>query len=95
MKKVTVSWLSGLLSAEIFINTMNGGGGGVVVQIPPLAAENMHFLRSGSQEAALVMNIIGMALIETKCELCNCICMYKYECIWTLYVWTFEKLCIT
>ena len=43
---------------------MNGGGGrGVVVvgwwggvQMPLLTAENSHFLRSGSQEAALVMH---------------------------------------
>ena len=42
-KKMTVSWLSGLLSAEIFI------------QMPPLTGENSHFLRSGAREAALVM----------------------------------------
>ena len=51
-KFLTVSWLSGLLvlSAEIFISTGEWG-----VQMPPLAAENSHFLRSGPQEAALVM----------------------------------------
>ena len=47
---LTVSWLSGLLSAEIFISTGEWG-----VQMPPLTAENSHFLRSGSEEAALVM----------------------------------------
>ena len=41
----TVSWLSGLLFAEIFISTCEWG-----VQMPPLTAENSHFLRSGSQE---------------------------------------------
>ena len=49
---LTVSWLSGLLSAEIFISTGEWG-----VQMPPLTAENIHFLRSGSQEAALVMKL--------------------------------------
>ena len=49
-KFLTVSWLSGLLSAEIFISTGEWG-----VQMPPLTTENSHFLRSGSQEAALVM----------------------------------------
>ena len=38
-----MSWLSGLLSAEIFIST------------EPRTTENSHFLRLGSQEAALVM----------------------------------------
>ena len=38
---LTVSWLSGLLSAEI-------------VQMPTLTEENSHFLWSGSQKAALV-----------------------------------------
>ena len=46
----TVSWLSGLLSAEIFISTGEWG-----VQMPPLTSENSHFLRSGPQEATLVM----------------------------------------
>ena len=49
-KILTVSWLSGLLSAEIFISTCEWG-----VQMPPLTAENSHFLQSGAQEAALVM----------------------------------------
>ena len=49
-KCLTVSWLSGLLSAEIFISTGEWG-----VQMPTLTAENSHFLWSGSQEAALVM----------------------------------------
>ena len=39
---LTVSWLSGLLSAEIFISTGEWG-----VQMPPLTTENSHFLRSG------------------------------------------------
>ena len=49
-KFFTVSWLSGLLSADIFISTGEWG-----VQMPPQTAENSHFLWSGSQEAALVM----------------------------------------
>ena len=49
-KFLTVSWLSGLLSAEIFISTGEWG-----VQMPPLTAENSHLLRSGSQGATLVM----------------------------------------
>ena len=47
---LTVSWLSGLLSAEIFISTGEWG-----VQMPPLTAENSHLLWSGSQGATLVM----------------------------------------
>ena len=47
---LTVSWLSGLLSAEIFISTGEWG-----VQMPPLTTENSHLLRSGSQGATLVM----------------------------------------
>ena len=49
-KFLTVSWLSGLLSAEIFISTGEWG-----VQMPPHTSENRHFLRSGPQEATLVM----------------------------------------
>ena len=49
-KSLTVNWLSGLLSAEIFISTGEWG-----VQMPPLTSENSHFLRSGPQEATLVM----------------------------------------
>ena len=49
-KFLTVSWLSGFLSAEIFISTGEWG-----VQMPPLTYENSHFLRSGPQEATLVM----------------------------------------
>ena len=48
---LTVSWLSGLLSAEIFISTGEWGG----VQMPPLTSENSYFLRSGPQGATLVM----------------------------------------
>ena len=47
---LTVNWLSGLLSAEIFISTGEWG-----VQMPPLTSENSRFLRSGPQEATLVM----------------------------------------
>ena len=46
---VTGSWLSGLLSAEIFISI------GEWVQMPTLTEENSQFLRSGSQEVSLVM----------------------------------------
>ena len=49
---LTVSWLSGLLSAEIFISTGEWG-----VQMPPLTSENSHFLRSGPQEATLIMTL--------------------------------------
>ena len=49
-KFLTVSWLSGLLSAEIFISTGEWG-----VQMPPLTSENSHFLWSVPQEATLVM----------------------------------------
>ena len=45
-----MSCLSGLLSTEIFISTGEWG-----VQMPTITAENSHFLRSESQEAALVM----------------------------------------
>ena len=48
---LTVSWLSGLLSAEIFIST-----GELGVQMPPLTSENSYFLRSGPQGATLVMH---------------------------------------
>ena len=48
---LTVSWLSGVLSAEIFISTGEWG-----VQMPPLTSENSYFLRSGPQGATLVMN---------------------------------------
>ena len=51
-KFLTVSWLSGLLSAEMFISTGERGGG---VHMPPLTTENSHFLWSGPQEATLVV----------------------------------------
>ena len=51
---LTVSWLSGLLSAEIFISTGEWG-----VQMPPLTSENSYFLRSGPQGATLVMGPIN------------------------------------
>ena len=47
---LTVSWLSGLLSAEIFISTGEWG-----VQMQPLTSENSYFLRSGPQGATLLM----------------------------------------
>ena len=50
---LTVSWLSGLLSAEIFISTGEWG-----VQMPPLTSENSYFLRSGPQGATLVMSCL-------------------------------------
>ena len=66
-KFLTVSWLSGLLSAEIFISTGEWG-----VQMPPLTAENSHFLRSGPQEATVVMNELTVnffsLIIETFCH---------------------------
>ena len=51
---MTINWLSGLLFAEIFISTGEWG-----VQMPPLTAENSHFLQSGPQEATLVMFYSG------------------------------------
>ena len=65
-KFLTVSWLSGLLSAEIFIST-----GEWEVQMPPLISENSHFLRSGAQGAALVMHEILMNLYMTDMILVN------------------------
>ena len=66
-KFLTVSWLSGLLSAEIFISTGEWG-----VQMPPLTAENSHFLRSGPQEATVVMKQLTVnffsLIIETFCH---------------------------
>ena len=50
-KFLTVSWLSGLLSAETFVSTSEWGD-----QMPPLTSENSHFLRSGPQEATLPGN---------------------------------------
>ena len=56
-KFLTVSWLSGVLSAEIFISTGEWG-----VQMPPLTAENSHLLRSGSQGVALVIETFSSSL---------------------------------
>ena len=56
---LTVSWLSGLLSAEIFISTGEWG-----VQMPPITSENSYFLRSGPQGATLVMSKV--------CQLGDC-----------------------
>ena len=60
---LTVSWLSGLLSAEIFIST-----GEWAVQMPPLTSENSHFLRSGPQEATLVMLNSYQTFMQTWCN---------------------------
>ena len=60
---LTVSWLSGLLSAEIFISTGEWG-----VQMPPLTTENSHLLRSGSQGATLVM--LNMIIEELMVDAC-------------------------
>ena len=61
-KFLTVSWLSGLLSAEIFISTGEWGMPPLTSenlrwkpQMPPLTSENSHFLQSEPQEATLVM----------------------------------------
>ena len=58
---LTVSWLSGLLSAEIFISTGEWG-----VQMPPLTSENSYFLRSGPQGATLVMCYDRLNLISAR-----------------------------
>ena len=63
---LTVSWLSGLLSAEIFISTGEWG-----VQMPPLTAENSHLLRSGSQGATLVMPMLYNDHVYMQ-ENCGC-----------------------
>ena len=60
-KFLTVSWLSGLLSAEIFISTGEWG-----VQMPPLTSENSHFLRSGPQGSTLVMTWNNFVLKTQK-----------------------------
>ena len=49
---LTGNWLSGLLSAEIFISAGEWG-----VPMPTLTDENRQFLRPGSQEVSLVMNL--------------------------------------
>ena len=65
----TVSWLSGLLSAEILISTGEWG-----VQMSPLTAENSHLLRSGSQGATLVMYSSTSPAFKSD----NKICKYCY-----------------
>ena len=62
---LTVSWLSGLLSAEIFISTGEWG-----VQMPPLTSENSYFLRSGPQGATLVMS-------RCQCSVCVCVLLER------------------
>ena len=56
---LTVSCLSGLLSAEIFISTGEWG-----VLMPPLTEEKSHFLRSGPREATLVMKWINRLIVR-------------------------------
>ena len=60
-----MSWLSGLLSAEIFQYQHRW----MRVQMPPLTAENSHFLRSGSHGAALVMWPGGLLQVNLVNEL--------------------------
>ena len=66
-KFLTASWLSGLLSAEIFISS-----GQWWVQIPHLTAENSHFLQLGPQEAALVMSEF-IPMVTS----CACVCFLQ------------------
>ena len=79
---LTVSWLSGLLSAEILLSAQVNGGGSE--QMPPLTTENSHFLRSVSQEAALVMHltrdsVVGLEINMWYCfeNVSNC-CLFHY-----------------
>ena len=74
---LTVSWLSGLLSAEIFISTGEWG-----VQMPPLTSENSYFLRSGPQGATLVMNTITTTKIPRWCNQCNQFSMCGAQVMW-------------
>ena len=84
---LTVSWLSGLLSAEIFISTSEWG-----VQMPPLTAENSHLLRSGSQGTTLVMGQVTVD--DTYRMVWNSECREQYSfisflcslCIW-VHIW--------
>ena len=69
---LTVSWLSGLLSAEIFISTGEWG-----VQMPPLTAENSHFLRSGSQGATLGM-LTGLLAGRIRWVTANFLILYPW-----------------
>ena len=50
-KFLTGSWLSGLLSGEIFISTGEWG-----VQMPTLTQENSQFMQWGPQEVSLIMS---------------------------------------
>ena len=81
-KFLTVSWLSGLLSAEIFIGTGEWG-----VQMPPLTSENSHFLRSGPHEAILVMFIQENAFENVICEMASI--LSRPQCVntsWTQWL---------
>ena len=79
-KFLTVSWLSGLLSAEIFISTGEWG-----VQMPPLTSENSHFLLSGPQEATLVMACAANLTLECRvCEWIIYTCKDYHHLIQTL-----------
>ena len=80
-KFLTVSWLSGLLSAEIFISTGEWG-----VQMPPLTSENSHFLRSGPQETTLVMSQPSRyeGLISCSVRMCQVnMYFYIFECVYS------------
>ena len=71
---LTVSWLGGLLSAEIFISIGEWG-----VQMPPLTSENSYFLRSGPQGATLVMifNSLNFRLLFML-TMCKCLSIKWY-----------------
>ena len=74
---LTVSWLSGLLSAEIFISTGEWG-----VQMPPLTSENSYFLRSGPQGATLVMlqnKLIRSETCRTEAQFCQNLYIFIYD----------------
>ena len=83
---LTVSWLSGLLSAEIFISTGEWG-----VQMPPLTSENSYFLRSGPQGATLVMlcGLCGHSIYDNHMG-CN-----MYIGREQIPVWPYEPHCVT
>ena len=90
-KFLTVSWLSGLLSAEIFISTGEWG-----VQMPPLTSENSHFLRSGPQGSTLVMwYFIAWARLQWR-PAASCFCWRTLTCgsgrWWASVAWLFKEL---
>ena len=78
---LTVSWLSGLLSAEIFISTGEWG-----VQMPPLTSENSYFLRSGPQGATLVMGYVAGMLPRATVDIWPSVsCLYVHLSRASLY----------